>query len=206
MKYILCAFLSFLFLVSGKTEAVEESKLKGLSTDSQVMYRFIGVAGNKVGKQFNMNPCGFGAGHNKAKEKTLVVSFQRRGVPILEPEARRLLIACVNAFLAEANQSEELKSVIGKELTGENIKMAIFNYKADGWDVFDPFISAASHQMGKISYFTDEPDNLRYKSKKYETYEEAVAILAKEKEDGVPVRNIVEIDRANKKARKWWWF
>ena len=206
MKYLLYTLLSFLFLTSGKLEAVEESKLKGLSTDSQVMYRFIGVAGNKVGKQFNMNPCAFGAGHNKAKEKTLVASFQRRGIPILEFEARRLLIACVNAFLVEANQSEELKLVMGKELTYENIEIVIFNYKADGWDVFDPFIVTTAHHMGAISYFTKEPNKARYKTEKYETYEEAVAILAKEKEDGVPVRNIVEIDRANKKARKWWWF
>ncbi len=49
-------------------------------------------------------------------------------------------------------------------------------------EVLHPNIFIAAASRGKISYFTkDESDGFGYKSEKYETYDEAVAILQKAK-------------------------
>jgi hypothetical protein len=96
------------------------------------------------------------------------LDFQRYGPPLTEEEARKLIISCLDDYLAVVNKDEDIRSYLKNyPFTPKNIDLGIFNYYPDRTDVYHPYIGTVTAREGKISYYTDEPNKLKYYSKKY---------------------------------------
>lgn len=155
---------------------------QGLDEESKRLYGFVAKEGKRIGKKYHMSQCGVGGGADP-KIWLMSLSFQRFGSPLTEEEARKLIISCLNDYLGAVNNDESIRPYLKNyPFTSKNISLKIFNYYLDRSDVYHPYIGTVTAREGKISYYTDEPNNLKYYSEKYETYDEAVAILAKERE------------------------
>ena len=87
-------------------------------------------------------------------------------------------------YLEAANHDEVLRPHLRDyPFTPKNLELTIYNQKEDGRDIYYPYICIVDSREGKIGYCTkDETKKYGYKTEKYETYDEAVAILKKEKE------------------------
>ena len=175
---LLAITFSSLFLL-GYSMNIKES---GLDDEDKKLYGFVAREGKQLGKKYHMSQCGIGGG-GYPKIWLMSLSFQRFGSPLTEEEARRLIIASLDDYLIAVNKDEDIRPYLKNyPFTPKNINLGIYNYNPDRTNVYHPYIGTVSIHEGKIGYFTDEPNNLKYYSKKYETYEEAVAILMKEKE------------------------
>lgn len=153
-----------------------------LSDESKMLYSFITREGKRLGEKYNMSLCSIGGGTDKGIW-LMSFDFQRYGSLLTEKDARELIIKCLNDYLKVVNRDEKLRPFLKEyPFEAKNIEMGIFNYEVDKKDVYHPYIRVVASDEGKISYYTKEKENeFRYKSRKYESYEEAVAILKNEK-------------------------
>ncbi len=155
----------------------------GLTPEGRRHYAFISKSGRRIGKKYGMSIGAVGGGANNGIW-LMSLDFQRYGLPLDIQQSRKLLVACMEEFLNDVNKDEELRPYLRDfPFSVNNIDMGIINYKEDGHDIYDPYITTISANNGKINYFTyDEINPHRYKSEFTETYQEAVAILKKEQE------------------------
>lgn len=155
---------------------------QNLSEEDRLSDKIIIREGKKLGKKFGMRQCGIGGGVDNGIW-LMTLAFEKRGPRLSEEEARRLIIACVNDFLDAVNQDEEVRPYLKNyPFTSENINLKIFNYEKSGYLTCYPFISIVGNYKGEIGFFTkDASEKFGYKTEKYETYDEAIAILKKEK-------------------------
>ena len=155
-----------------------------LSEKSKMMYGFIEKTGKKLGEKYEMSPIGIGGGGGPKEKKIWLMSitFQRYGDPLTEQMARKLIINCVNDFLEIANNDEELKPFLQDyPFTAKNLELSVHNYDHDGYPIADPFIVIVNMCQGEVGYFTVEKNTSHpFKTKKYEPFEKAVAILKEE--------------------------
>src|SRR5262249_35504559 len=107
------------------------------------------------------------------------LSFDRRSSPLNEEESRELIVNVVNDYLQEVNKDAALRPYLKDyPFTSKNLELSIFNSGIDGSDIYYPYINIVSNLEGKIVYYTkEETKKFGYKTKKYETWDEAVAIL-----------------------------
>lgn len=147
----------------------------------KIYYEFLNREGKEIGIKFGMRQCGSGGGAKDGLTWLISLSFQRYDSLLTEEEARKLIIEVVYDFLEAVNHDAILKPYLrDNPFTSKNIELTIYNYDRDKRDVYYPFIGVVSNREGKIGYFTTEESNkYRYKTEKYETYDEAVAILQK---------------------------
>ena len=105
--------------------------------------------------------------------------------PLDKAEARRLIVDCVEEYIAAINASKQIRPFLQNyPVTAANIDIAIFSYNADRRTTYDPYIGTVSCRKGMIYYYTEDKDNeFRYKSETEETYDEALAIIKKEAEE-----------------------
>lgn len=161
-----------------------EKDLKaGLSKSDKIFYGFIEREGDIIGKKYQMNLSGVGGGIDKEGIWLVSPHFKRMGFELSEEEARKLIISCVNDYLLVVNSDEKIRPFLKVYPFGpENIDITIFNSKIDGKKIYDPYIGVISAVKGRISYKTnDKTNDLKYKSKKHEFYEESIAILGNSK-------------------------
>ena len=166
------------------TYSMSKEMNSGLSKEDKMFYGFVNREGALLGKKYHMSQCGVGGG-GAGKEGVwlMALAFQRFGPLLTEEEARKLIISCLDDFLTSVNKDEEIRPFLKNyPFTSKNTELVIHNYNVDGYVIYHPYISTvAANREGEISYFTeDESSPFTYKSKKYETYEEAVAILQQE--------------------------
>ncbi len=156
----------------------EPDVYQGLSDEDKMLYQFINRQGQIIGKKYQMRQSGNGLG-GMDKVWLMCISFHRYGDPLSEKEARSLLIHCVEDFLAAVNSDEQLKPFLRDyPFTAKNLNLAILNFDKDHIVHYFPHISVASNAEGKVGFFTEDPSDMyNYYTKKYETYDEAVAIL-----------------------------
>lgn len=149
------------------------------SGDGKVLYTFIKKVGVLIERKYGMSLCETGGGVDTGIW-LISMSFNRFGCQLTEAKARHYIVACLNDILAYINQDINLRSHLKiYPFTVKNLDIAIFNHLEKGADVFAPFIGTISAYRGKIAYLTyDEADVFSYKTEKYETYAEAVSILA----------------------------
>jgi hypothetical protein len=159
----------------------ESTMYEGLSEQSKMLYRFINHQGQILGKKYQMIQSGNGLGAMN-KVELMSILFDRYGAPLNEKEARSLVIHCVEDFLEAVNSDEQLKPLLKDyPFTAKNLKLTIFSFDKDQVIHYFPNIAVVSNSKGKIGFFTEDPSDIySYYTKKYETYEEAVAILKEE--------------------------
>lgn len=155
-----------------------------LSNEDKIFYGFINNEGSQIAKKYQMRFCGIGRGIDEEGVWLIKPCFQRRGSPLAVDSARELIINCLNDYLFAINNNEELKSYLKiYPFTPKNIDMTILNSDFNGEDIHHPYIRIILTSEGKIKYLTydNAENNLRYKSKKNESYDEAIAILSRQK-------------------------
>lgn len=157
--------------------------LQSMSDEGRMLYQATEDIGQLIGQKYRMSPCGVGGGVNNGVW-LMSISFDRYDIELSQEEARRLIVKCVNEILERVNTDTKLRPYLKiYPFKAKNLNIVIINHHANGHDVFFPSIGMMSCYEGKMGYFTyDETEICRYKSEKYETYDEAVAILAGEKQ------------------------
>jgi hypothetical protein len=141
-----------------------------------MFYGFLKQEGKRLGEKYHMSLCGMGGGSDHGIW-LLSLSFKRYGSLLKEEEARKLIISCLTDFLEDVNQETSLRPFLKTyPFTPENISITILN------SVPHPYICDVGADEGKIYYCTeDELNKYKYKSRKVESYAEAIAILDQEK-------------------------
>lgn len=156
-----------------------------LSDQGKMLYGFVGREGKLLGKKYDMSQVSVGGGAKEDGIWLMSLDFQRYDVPLNEEEARKLIINCLHDYLEAVNRDEKLRPFLKiYPFKPENIDIGIFNFDPiSRKESFYPNITVVTAYEGKIAYFTvDESNPYRYKTKKYESYDEALAILKKENE------------------------
>lgn len=149
-----------------------------LSDEGKMLYSFIAREGKRLGTKYHMHLGGVGGGVDHGIW-LMSLDFQRKNSVLTEEEARELIINSLNDYLNMVNKDEKLRPFLKVyPFEAKNIDMTIFNHTADRREIYHPSIGVVNANQGKIGYFTnDESNQFRYKSQKYESYEEAMAIL-----------------------------
>jgi len=152
------------------------------SVHDKALYGFIAKMGNELGKKYKMSPIGPGGGATPEGIWLMSLSFEKNGDPLTEEEARKLIIHCVDDFLLAVNSDDKLKPFLKNyPFTSKNLDLTIFSYDKDHILHYFPSIAVVTNVEGKIGFFTEDPSVKHgYHTKKYETYEESVAILKNE--------------------------
>ena len=164
---------------------IDDNKMnQELSEKSKVMYGFAAKTGEKLGKKYKMSPAGIGGGGGPKEEGIWLISlvFDRYGEPLTENMARQLIVNCVDDFLEAVNNDKQLKPFLKEyPFTAKNLEVSIHNYDHNGYQIAEPFIVTVNMSRGKVGYYTvEKQDSLPFKTKKYESFDEAVAILKEE--------------------------
>jgi len=152
------------------------------STHDKALYGFIAKMGRELGKKYKISLIAQGGGATPEGIWLMSLSFEKEGDPLTEEEARKLIIHCVDDFLSAVNNDEKLKPLLKEyPFTAKNLSLAIFSGGKNQVAHYFPSISVVSDSRGKICFFTEDPSTKHgYHTEKYETYEEAVAILKNE--------------------------
>jgi hypothetical protein len=155
---------------------------QGLSEHGKMLYSFVAKTGNKLEKKYGMSPCGIGGGAKEDGIWLMALSFDRYGDPLTEAEARKLIINCVDDFLEAVNNDEQLKPFLKEyPFTAKNLDLTIYNYDKGQVLNYFPYIAIVTNSEGKVGFFTENASTkYGYYTKKYETYDEAIAILKRE--------------------------
>ena len=184
MKNILLA----LFSAIGITAVVfavynlEPSMHSTNSTMDDIIYGFERRKAKVLEKKYQMRLSGIGGGVKDKKIWLMTLSFTRDDSLLSENEARKLLIACINEYLDAVNRDEYIRPYLKDfPTTSRNLDFSIHHHQKNGFVAHYPYISVVNCNQGKIGFFTKDPaERYGYKTKKYETFEEAVAIVQKE--------------------------
>ena len=135
----------------------------------------------KVKKKYDFLVVGTGGGGPGDKGLNLLSvdfeSYQKMGIP----EARKILVDCVQEFLIEINASEELKQYLAVyPFTAKNIGVLIqFTDKKRPIYMSPPSLAVARIDKEKLAYIINIVETDRLERIKEETYEEALQILEK---------------------------
>ena len=144
-----------------------------------VMNLFMAQKGCELGAKYQMKLVCTGGGLIDGIN-LMDLKFQLYGPPFTEMEARQLIVNCVDDYLQLVNQDETLRPFLRDyPFTPQNLDIDVFFHDPITRIMrVDPAMGSVSNWEGKIAYLTDDPaDRFKYKSKKYESYDEAVAIL-----------------------------
>lgn len=106
----------------------------------------------------------------------------KRFKSIDQAEARRLIVDCVEEYLALINTSKNIRPYLQNfPATSKNINITIYNLNPDHSPIFDPLVSVVSCARGVIVYRTKDSENKNgYKSIIEEPYGEALEIVRHE--------------------------
>jgi hypothetical protein len=161
----------------------DPSTLDHLPKEDKAFYGFLQKEGKILGKKYKMSMSSIGGGGGGDQGFWLMdLGFQRENSLLTEEQARKLIVQVVNDFLTDVNQEESLRPYMRDyPFTSKNVDIAIFNADKEIGDTYHPFIRVVDSNQGKVGYLTEEEGQIYgYKSEKYETWDEAVAILQKE--------------------------
>lgn len=178
---ILVAVVFALVAFSVINSSLDDKMYEGLSQDDTMLYRFIKRQGAILGKKYQMEQCASGLG-GMDKVWLMCLSFNRYGDPLNEMESRKLMVSITHDYLEAVNNDKQLRPLLKDfPFTPKNLKLKIFNYDKDQIIHKFPNIGVVFNSEGKLGFFTEDPlSEYGYKTEKYETYDEAVAILKRE--------------------------
>lgn len=181
-------FLCLFFLVASFGCSPKENKGKKvlghhfagkIPTDDKIMLSIINKTGKKLEKRYKMIPCGFGINNGF---KFLEISFHIRR-PIPKEELRCMLIDCADEFLKNINTNEEIKPYLENyPFTHKNVGIIFYIYDTSGDDLWHPNITIAEIIKNKLSFKTEDPEDIGgYKEETEETIEEALQLINTQK-------------------------
>ncbi|MFI0434548.1 MAG: hypothetical protein ACH350_02315 [Parachlamydiaceae bacterium] len=155
-----------------------------LSDHGQVLFSTAAKIGSKIGKKYRMHSLGGGGGAKPDGIWLIAISLEKSEAALTEKEARELIIQCMDDLLTIVNHDDQLKPFLKNyPFTAKNVELVIYSYDKNRSLYQFPSIAIVGNFEGKIGYFTEDPSTKHgYHTKKYETYEEAVAILSQNKE------------------------
>ena len=142
--------------------------------------------GKQLGMKYDMKISFLGGGETKDRKIRLItVGFTRNGKPLTIEEGRKIIVDCTETFLTDINNNDKLRPFLSVyPFTVEKLNVTIMNEDDKGNFIAEPFLATISQLEGKVYYRTQDPENeYKFKSKISESYDEAVAILKKEKEN-----------------------
>jgi hypothetical protein len=177
-KYLL--MMSVLFALLFQSCEIDSSPK--LSKGAEICYATIQETAQKIAEKYHLSFVGIGAGGGGEDGIWLMSAHFRKyqGCIANIEEARSLLIACADDFIAYINACQELKPYLRNHpFTSRNIDVTIFNCEGPKIDETKPYPAAFGVAEGVISYYV--PHGSTYRIALKETYEEAVAILAQER-------------------------
>jgi hypothetical protein len=150
-----------------------------LPKDDKLMYQFINREGEKLEKKYNMRLSGVGGAGGRGEIREIMLAFDGYDdYPYTEQEARAVIMDCLDELVNAANQDEELRPYLKPyPFKRENIEVSIICHYKSGYLQLFPYIAVVTTANGKIGYFTKESEDFGYKTKKYESFEEADEIL-----------------------------
>lgn len=177
-KFFYPTFIAVLFLFFYAKYYFDEN-----SQADRISNKVIARSGARLEKKHRISVSAIGGGGNSKGLRLLSISFDHRGKRYTKEEARKLLIDLSQEFLKDINEDTDLRPyLITFPFTPLNIDVTVFFYDSEGETIFDPYFCTVSASHGELSYFTESPEDLyQYKTKSYETYEEALAIVNNEK-------------------------
>ncbi len=138
----------------------------------------------KLNKKYNLFLSAIGGGTDDEGIWLVRLMFDRRGKPYTLQESRAVIVDCIEELLSQINNDVDLRPYLKVyPFTPKNISLFIISYDENGFDIVDPHLSVVSGNGGEINYNTTDPKNpYRHKLDIFESYEEAQAILKREKE------------------------
>jgi hypothetical protein len=172
---ILIALMTISFSMEPKMD-------QGQSEHGKMLYSFVAKTGKKLAKKYGMSTSGAGGGAREDGIWLMSLAFYRYGKPLTEEEARKLIISCVDDFLEAVNHDEELKPFLKDyPFTAKNLSLTIYNYDKNQILHYFPYIAIVTNSKGEVGFLTEDASvEYGYYTKKYETYDESVAILERE--------------------------
>ena len=160
-----------------------QSMNEGISEHGKVLFSTVAKIGRELEKKYGMASFGGGGGAGPDGIRLMSLSLNRvdRG-SLNEEEARKLIIECVDDFLKAVNNNEQLRPFLRDyPFTAKNIELDIYNIDKNQELFQFPSIAIVANFEGKIGFLTEDPSTKHgYHTKKYETYDEAVALLKKQ--------------------------
>ncbi len=102
---------------------------------------------------------------------------------ISKEKARQIVVECAQDFIKELNEYPQLKPYYKSyPLSPKNIDVSLFMHHPDGKSTSYPDLCVVSASLGSVAFKTNDPENVnKYKTREYETFEEAVALVNKQK-------------------------
>jgi len=105
--------------------------------------------------------------------------FQVTG-PKTKDELRGILVDCTEELVNAVNQTEGISQYLGSyPFTVDKVDLIIFLYDEHMRDIYYPSYATAFVNSGRLRYCTLEEGGMGYKTREYESYEEALKALGR---------------------------
>lgn len=154
------------------------------SKGEQLVNATLAKTAKVIKNKYDIKPCGMGAAMPGGPIQELTLCFDTKSIHTKE-QLRRLLIESAQELLNQINRNNEIQEFLKtRPFTIKNVEIIIYNHDKNGREVYDPGISTAAISQGILTYHTVDPaDTFKYKNEFEESYEEALAIDLKDKQD-----------------------
>lgn len=148
----------------------------------------------KLKLSHDISVCGLGGSGDLDGSSLIAILLNRRGAALTREDARKIIIDFTDEFLYDINHNEALRpSLKVYPFTPANLDVEVFNRTVEGLPIVDPYIQSMGMSEGLITYNTKGLGQVYgYHSTFEETYDEAKAILAREKELEVELKREIE--------------
>ena len=128
-----------------------------------------------VGKKHHLSPCALGGEGKKGKTSFVIADFEYRGDAIDFDRGRKMVIDLAQDYLVEFNRQVNPEDVYSYPFEMKDINIGIYCSDPLGKDYVDPYVNILACGNGRVSFFTQDPDNsLKTKQLIKEPYEEAL--------------------------------
>jgi hypothetical protein len=169
MRYLF--FIALLSLTCSCTDFLPKNRQ--ISNEEMVVNRALKKAATEIQSRYGLTPCGFGGGSNEGVWM-LALSFDYYH-EANEEEARKLLLSAIDHFLKVINTEEGVRPFLKRyPFKPDNLEVRIFFYKPDGSILSPGKLTVLSFYDGALHYRANDEKDVLLKTRKTETYEEAM--------------------------------
>ena len=128
-----------------------------------------------IGKKYCLSPCALGGESKEGKKSYVIADFEYRGDAIDFNRGRKMVIDLAQGYLVEFNRQVNPEDVYSYPFEMKDINIGIYCSDPLGKDYVDPYVNILACGNGRVSFFTQDPDNsLKTKQLIKEPYEEAL--------------------------------